>query len=447
MMFVVGRSLSAGVVAALLVSGVPASAQDPGRPPGSARGLFGAGAQADPGRTTQRLDSTFDLGGGYDSNFFMDAPVDASETQQSGFATTVTGLMRYWRGKTTRSFQAFGRGYVNYQSVSASQFAGGEANLQGTTALGRRSGIVAVIGATYDPAVLSNGFASPIDTSVPTELPTADVLPPVGVAGQRFVAGYGSASFHRMWTPRQRFEAQYSQRRSRPTVGPGLDSDSKLAMMSHSWSFRPTSLLRWTYRYDNNRQDGPDLQFAPVDSHTAEMSAELERRLSPTRSLRFVARGAVTYVAVEPIIAGRDTGTALPVGGASLRADVSRNWQLLGSVQRSASVLAGITPEPFASNDAELSLNGRVGGRVSLGVGGTLSRGSSIRSESGSFEAVTGFSNLQYRFASCCSVFSSYVYYKHTLEQVAVVSGFPTVFENHAARVGVTVWLPLYGIF
>jgi hypothetical protein len=62
---------------------------------------------------------------------------------------------------------------------------------------------------------------------------------------------------------------------------------------------------------------------------------------------------------------------------------------------------------------------------------------------------VTGASGaLRYALANWSAFFVSYGFYHHRIEDPsAVVSGFPSRYDRHSVRVGMTFWVPMYGAF
>lgn len=442
------RSLLLVVAAGLLSVVAPALAQDLNRPPGGTRGVFGGRPSAGATTVVHQWESTTEVGGGYDTNFFLDIG-DSARESQGGTAITGSTAMRYRWGNSRRFLQTNGRAYVNRQSLAARrQFVGGDANVSAATSFGRRAGATLTVGGNYDPAVLLDGFATPSVSPDAPAPPTSGVAgAPVGLANQRWFGAFGTAGAHYELTTRQRLDAQFGARRVRPTAGPGLDSDSRLGLFSHSWAFARSTAVRATYRYDTNEQRGIGAESFSIRSHTLEGSTTFERRLSPTRSARLELRGGASNIDTSAAALPDTRPVTMPVGAATLWLNIARSWQLLTSVQRSASVLAGVAPQPFVSNDAAASFSGMLGRRLSLGLGGTYSRGGALRSDSSRFTAATAFANARLRLHSCCAAFASYNYYEHQLIDVRSTPGFPTSFNNHATRVGFTLWLPLYGVF
>jgi hypothetical protein len=111
-------------------------------------------------------------------------------------------------------------------------------------------------------------------------------------------------------------------------------------------------------------------------------------------------------------------------------------------------VLGGVTAAPFTTDQASLGLSGAFGPRLRLALSGSYGRGAGVVDDTNSFEVLSGSAHVQYGLARCCALFSSYSYYEHQLTDVTgLPEGFLGRFERHAVRVGITVWLPLYGTF
>lgn len=439
------RASCAALSVALLMP-APLLAQQPQQPPGSTGGLFGGYRSLDPNRTSQTLALTVDLSTGYDENVAPDSgggPTPALD----GRATTANAALRYWLGRTGRSIEANGRGFVNRQAFSAGNMVGGEATLRAAGLFGRRTGADAGFGVSYEPTFLFNGFGGLL-APIEGEPAPPEVAPPQGVIEQRWIATQGSASVFRNWTSRQRMDVQFNLLHRRPTEGEGLNSRTYSAVARHAWSLRRSAGLQFSYGFTENQQGDATTSGLPLRTHTLEGGIRLERRVAPERSLVFVATGGSTYAHIERV-GGVPAGEYfVPTVSTSARLDVSRTWNVAAEFNRDVTVLEGLTPEPFTGDVAGVRLAGQVGRRLALSIAGAFSRGEALVTRTGSYESLAGTASAQVYIARWCSAFASYSYYEHRTTDVATLQpGFPSRYDRNSVRAGLTVWLPLYGTF
>jgi hypothetical protein len=146
-----------------------------------------------------------------------------------------------------------------------------------------------------------------------------------------------------------------------------------------------------------------------------------------------------------------DTGEVnyrAPSGYATIRVDLWRTWAVAADWHRESTMINGLTRQSFLTSAFGLSLGGDIQRKVSLAVAATYFDGAPHQGDTGSFASLTSTAQAQYNVRRCCSIFSNYSYSKHDLRDVAAVpEGFPRHFKRNEARIGLTVWLPLYGTF
>lgn len=432
---------------ALTVFGSAAAAQSMTGPPGSVRGLFGAGGPPSPGRTTQQVSTWFDIGGGHDRNEVVGNA--AGPTTLEGYATTALGGFRFWRGRTTRSVEATARIFRNDQRAGRTTATGGEVNLTGTMQIGRRGGVNIALRGANDSAVLFGAFgagATPAAPGIDAEINVPDVSPQQGIVTDRWYSFGGNAGAFRNWTPRQRTAAVYSQVRRQPTAGDGLDSDQRLASVRHDWMLRMNTGIIGSYRFEQVRQTFPNVAATdPVRTQAAEIGLRYERRFTPNRVLAGTVQVGTTQVLDSATLRGADAFE--PTGGISATYTLTRRWSVLAGATKSITVLQGVTQAPFSNELVSLSVNGVLARRVTVTVAGSFSQGSAIGASSGSFEAVGGTATLRYAFRYG-GLFAGYTRYEHRVRDVAPAAGaIAPRFDQQSIRAGVTLWLPLYGAF
>jgi hypothetical protein len=363
---------------------------------------------------------------------------------QPSYAGTFQTCLRYRLGKATRFFEASTRGRVNYESRTDVDVVGGEAFMQGSTSLGRRMQFSGGGLVNYDPATLAAQFAPSIGEGLSEVGPNHH--PPGGVVQQPWLASAGFASLLRTWSRRHTTTAEYRTSRREPVDSPGLASHAQNVFLLHNWNVRPNGGLRFSYRFDENREATPTAVLPPLHTQTADIGLRLQRRFSAIRALttEFSAGAAiarrVASVEANPI------DYIVPIGAGSVHFSLTGTWSLMVQGTRDITVLEGVTPEPFATNTATLQLHATPSNRISFGISGTHSKGAGLATRSGDFETASAFGQVRYGLGRCCGIFSSYGFYSHRLHDLlSVPVGFPQQYYRHVVRVGFTWWLPLYG--
>ncbi len=413
--------------------------------PGTTGGLFGGGGPVDAGRTRQLWTVTADVSGGRDREPIQvpGGGLASGRTASTGAAST-----RYWRGRTGTFFEAQGGGFITRQSLSSQDLRAADGSARFAKAFGLRSGIGAALSASYQPLeildLLGTSGEAPLleGASVPT-----DVSPQNGVQQQRLIATAVSADGFRNWTPRQRLEASVTSWRWRPSAGSGPDIQAETVVAREWWNYQPRAALFGAYTFNRNYRSEVSGFRGSGLVHAAELGWRVERRSTPRRSVVFQAQGGVARVSAEPSTAAASTEWQM-VGSGVLQANVSQNWMVLVRGSREVSALNGVSAEPFVTDQASVQLGGTLFRRLGVGLFGAYSHGESAGNASGSFEGSTLTGRLQYGLARWCGLFASYNYYDHRVTQVVVgLPGFPNTFERHVTRVGLTLWLPMYGAF
>ena len=173
-----------------------------------------------------------------------------------------------------------------------------------------------------------------------------------------------------------------------------------------------------------------------------------DRRLSPNRTVSFMLGGGVAGVGAR--IAARELdirGRAADVLG-TCAAALPPNWGVSLSARRDITVLYGLSTEPFASDAATLTIDGIAWRRVTMSATGGYSRGQASGPESGDYDQTMVNAQLGYGFNARVGLVAAYAYRTHGFRDVAVTpSSFPAEYGRHSVRIGLTMWLPLYGSY
>jgi hypothetical protein len=118
------------------------------------------------------------------------------------------------------------------------------------------------------------------------------------------------------------------------------------------------------------------------------------------------------------------------------------------SARRDITVLNGLSSAPFSSDAAMLTLDGTAWRRLSIGITGGYSQGRALGSQAGDYDQTLLNTQLQYGFSSRVGLTVGYAYNQNHLRDVTdAPSSFPARHGRHSVRIGLTMWLPLYGTF
>ena len=433
----------------------PADAQFVQGPPGAARGIFGSGGSA----SSSHLGVTFDVEGGYDDNAIGETDAPPSPTQpfapfQSGYVTAATAAMRFQKGRVERYVLALGSGSVSQQQIASGlpsyRIVRGEGSLQAATGQGRRSGATMAVGASYEPTYLFGAFSSldrnPGAGSPVEEIPIPTEDPSLALTEQRWLASRASGGAHYNWTSRQRLSAQYDGLWVEPIAGPGYESRTNSATVQHGWSPSASAGLDLVYRYDATAQvfEGGE---QPLSLQTAEARVRYLHPLSPGRSVSWMLGGGAVQVRGGAVGDQPSFEDYSPTASGTLRFDFARTWGMSFSVRRDVTILNGLSAEPFASDAVLMSIDGTVARRLSLAASAGYSRGLALRAVDGDFDITLVNAQMRYGLGTHVALLVRYSYDDQQLRDVTVSTSFPSQYGRSSIRVGVTMWLPLYGTF
>ncbi len=187
----------------------------------------------------------------------------------------------------------------------------------------------------------------------------------------------------------------------------------------------------------------------PMDMHAAEGRVRHDRRLSPNRSLSFMVGGGVVGVGDTRRSSGFRLRARAAHGIRLAPVALSPTWAVLLSARRDITVLNGLSSEPFESNAATLTIDGTAWRRLTMGVTGGYSQGRARSAQGGDFDQTLSERSARLwlrRSAGAGRRLRLYANTRFAMSPVAS-SSFPTQFGRNSVRVGVTMWLPLYGTF
>jgi hypothetical protein len=437
----------ASVAFVLVLLAVSADAQVIQRPPRSTGGLFGGRQPADPNRTQQELTLTVDFLGGYDDNLTPDGgngTPDPTAPRRSGTTGTVSGAVDYRRGRATRSIEATGRSAMaTYRNVGVRPLVGGRGNVRAFGQFFEKTTITGWGEADYQPTFMFGSFTPQgADSATPPPDPTA------GVTEIRSFNASGGASVVQAWNVRHSTNASQVYSRMRSTGAGEMATNDFTTVLGHSWNFLRNVGLEGSYTFSNQNSGNNAVGDRPLDTHTGSLGLEVRVPVSRTRRMTFSGHAGATRVQTLSSNDNLPLDYVTPSGGGSVRLDIGRTWALSADGSRTVTMLEGLTLQSFVTTAVSLWTGGTIGTRANVSITGTYSDGKAHEGDTGSFSSLGGTAQIQYAVSRCCSLVTSYSYYEHRILDVAAVpTGFPSDFTRNAVRVGMTVWLPLYGTF
>jgi hypothetical protein len=337
-----------------------------------------------------------------------------------------------------------GQVYRSYASGGADQLTSGNANVRAETNIGARHGVNADAGISSQPSMLFDAFGpvtQPGDPGVPGATPAQ------GITEQRFISTSASGGASRRWSTRQRTDIRFGESHQNPTGPLALEGSSRTASLGHQWLPARWASIQLGYSLNDNRQGVAVDVERTVRSHDFRVAIQVQRRLARTRmwaaDLGVGVSRSSTRLVSDP--ASRDF--TVPSASLSTQLQFSRAWRLEADVARSASVLSGLAAEPTATTAGSLRLNGGIGQRLQLLLGGGIAEGESLLTQVNGYKSTSASVQMQWALSRSIAVFASGSHFEHELKGVLVVQpGFPTRFQRRSVRVGVTIWVPVFGI-
>ncbi len=444
----------ATVVCACAVA-ADASAQMVQRPARPYRGLFGGAPTTDPNRTRSELTFTGSVLVGHDtwlSPAGAAGGIDATTAPQSGGTLNGEAAIRYHRGRAQRSVTVDARTLtLGYSGIGVDPTINGHVSIDGETNLGRVAQLRLAQSFSYEPTLVLGGTGASLGDAGTALAPEADI--PIvssvtsGYLEQRSWSSNSSASVERRWTPRQTTEVNAGYLRSTFLDELGFDTRAVRADASHTWQVTRTASLRGLYSFTDLHSQAADGLTTPMTDQRIDGALGYARRLTPTRHLSFSVGGGATRVSTLNSSNRSPLAYWMPSGEGSFAIDVGRSWSVATNYTRSVSVLQGVSLTTFATDSANVAVDGLISSRIETSISATYSNGHAGGSNTqGRFEHYTGSLQFRYAISRCCAAAINYDYYVYTFADVPDLSpAFLSNFDRQAIRVGFTVWLPLYG--
>jgi hypothetical protein len=446
------RRLSVLSLAVLALWPLAAEAQVINRPQRAYRGLFGGGRPQDPNRSRQELTFTFNALGGYDDNAAagegIGVPSTALTPDGAGYTGNFDAALAYFVGTTAKSFALdFGVGTSAYHNVDLDPSQSYTLNATGRTTLGARTSISASENLSYSSQLRLD---APLTDGIPIgDVPTDDSAI-FGLGPRASVNSTTSAGLEQQITRDAALTGTYGYTTTAFTEGDtgGYRSHRASARYSHR-------VGRWTeatgtYEYNTTRYGfGVGDEGRPMTQNRISGGLSWERRLSPRRTMTVTAQGgafnleSVTGLTLQPY------ALWAPFVEFSTQLDIGRDWNLGGNYRRGADTLEGLTTEAFINDNATFTLSGLATRRIDLAFIGGVARGTSA-AEGGlnsKYLTTTGSAQARIAISRMLSAVVSYHYYHYDFDETVLPVGVAPTFGRNAVRVGIAVWLPLYGSY
>jgi hypothetical protein len=446
------RRLSVLALAALALWPLTAEAQVINRPQRAYRGLFGGGRQHDPNRSRQELIFTFNALGGYDDNAAagegIGAPSIALTPVGAGYTGNFDAGLSYFVGRSERSFTLdVGAGTAAYRNVPLDPSRSLMLNTTGRTTLGDKTSISVGENLSYSSQLRLD---APLTEGLPFgDVPTTDSAI-FGLGPRASVNSTTSGSLEQRLSRDARVTGTYGYTTTAFTEGDTGGYRSHRASARYNQRVGRWTDATGTYEYNTTRFGfGPGDDGRPMTQNRVSGGLAWERRLSPRRTMTVTVEGgafnleSVTGVTLEPY------SLWAPFVEFSTRLDIGRDWNLGGNYRRGADTLEGLTTEAFINDNATFTLSGLATRRVDLAFIGGLARGTQA-AEGGlnsRYLTTTGSAQARVAISRTLSAVVSYHYYHYEFDETVLPAGVAPTFGRNAVRVGIAVWLPLYGSY
>ena len=437
-----------GVFAVIVVPTAAEAQPVTQRPLRPYRGLFGGSRPPDPNRVHHELTLDSSILGGYDDYLTPGSDGGSLEPGQaavSGSTLLADTVLHYWFGKSVRYVSADLRTLLaGYGGIDIDPTLGVDLSVNALTAVPGRNTLAVTQTLSYEPSLVLGAF-SPLERDVdPLLLPEAGVG--TGFVGQRSLSSNTSGSFEHRWSPRQTTSAGVSYFRRDYLDDFGYDSETRSVDVRHTRNVNRSTSLGGSYRLtDSGFQDGTG-RTLPMNEQSLAGEFGYTHRVSPSRQAQFTVGVGATFVQTENTFDTTPVSYWTPDLHATMLADIGRSWAIGADYRHTVNVLQGVTLQSFATNATGVRADGVLGRRFEVAMSAAFSSGATnVGDQSGRYQAYSGAAQLRYALARCCAVTADYDYYYYKLHDVVRPAGLPEEYDRNAIRVGLSLWLPLYG--
>jgi hypothetical protein len=432
---------------------VVSAAQVINRPQRGYRGLFGGGRQAAPNEVRQEVVFTLNVLGGHDDNATAGAgaetPPSLATPAGAGTTANIDAGLTYFAGTVERSFQlAAGFGTSAYRDIPLDASEAFSLNLGATTGLGRRGRLTVSENLSYSSQYRLD---SPLTSTLPFEdRPTLDSAV-FGLGSRGQINSTTSVDLEQRVSRGDSLQGGYGYTSTTFTSG---DSNGYRVHRLNGRYNRQIS--RWwqanaRYEFGTTRFGfGVGDEGRSMRQHSVIGGVQWQRRLSPRRTMTFGADGGAFSLSS---VSG-DTPTPYtrwaPFVDLTTQLDLGRAWNLGGTYRRGADTLEGLSTEAFINDAGTITLSGLVSRRIDLSFIGGVARGAHAAEGGANGQYLTSTGSAQVRIAvnRMLSTVVSYHYYHYKFDNVVLLDPqIGSQFDRNAIRIGISLWLPLYGSF
>lgn len=443
------RRLSALALAAVALLPLAADAQVLNRPQRAMRGLFGA-RPTDPTRSRQELSLSIDALGGSDDNAAAGEGIGVPATPNGrGTTGSFDTRLLYFRGRTERSFTLGASGsFVTYRNVPLDPSRSFTVDGSAHTNLGTRATWQATQAVSYYSQFR---IASPFTAGLPLEdLPTGDSAI-FGLGERASINSTTATSLDYLLTRSHHLTPRYSFTTRHFTEGDDGGYRAHMAGVRYGRQLSRWLIANADVEFGRTRfafRDGGDTG-RPLNEDRVGGGLSWDRRLSPRRSVAFsVDAGGLRVESVTGLTSTPFT-VWTPYATVATRIDVNRNWNVSGQFRRGADTLEGLTTEAFLNDSGTVTLSGLVTNRLDLSFIGGLARGSTASEGAvdSHYETATGSAQARIAITRMLSAIVGYHYYHYDFTNTVLPPGVSPRFGRNAVRVGLSLWLPLYGTY
>jgi hypothetical protein len=419
------------------------------------RGLFGGGPPPDMNRVRNEFALTASFLGGYDDNASPtggpgsgSSAIDPRLTQSAYTGQADIGF-EYVRAKLTRMFTLGGRGYFNdYRDLDLGVTSGGDVRVAVTSPFGRsvtgRANAAYSSDPQYDLSTRLPGVGEILASSVDAP-PISPAIS--GLNDARSNTAFGG--FGLDWQAAQRSVVgvtfNYYDRTYTGTSSGSLgDSSGYRAGVSLGQTLSRHTRMRTVYEYGDSTVREVDVD-RPSKEHRIEVGPAYERRLSPSRTLRL--SGSLGAVRVETLSTFGERLVAYwsPSGSGSVDVDLARSWQARGDYRREISVLDGLVPQTYLTDNLTASVAGYLNQRTRLELATDYVTGRAPENpQLNEFSNAGARVHTRVALTRYLAMTAEYYFYRyHFADPEVLPESLPQRFTRNAVRVGFTLWLPL----
>jgi hypothetical protein len=444
------RRLSILALAVATISPAIADAQVINRPQRAFRGLFGGG-RPDPQGSRQELSVTFNALGGYDDNASVGEGANIPSATPTGGSSTGTfdANLTYLYGSVNRSLSLHaGAGLSTYGNAAVDPSQNFSLGVTGSTRVGSRTTLSVVDNLRYTSLYRLD---TPLTDAIPVEdLPTTDSAV-FGLGDRSSVTNALSASIEQRVSRTGALTGSYGFTTTSFPEGTNGGYEAHNAGARYAQQVGRWTSIHAEYDYGKTQfgfVQGDD-EGRPLDSHQIAGGLSWQRRLSPRRTFFVSFSGGA--MRLESLTGTGPTQTLYqiwtPFGEFSTRLDLGRDWNLGAQYRRGAQTLGGLSTEAFVNDAGTFTLSGLLTRRLDVAFIAGVARGATASGvdTNSTYLTTTGSTQLRFALSRMLSTVVSYHYYHYNFHDTVLPEGLAPVFGRNAVRVGVSVWLPLYG--